>query len=115
MPSLYIILEKKIADADTYVNGDFLSKRNDEREEMAKRLEVRTLMSFFSTSRAEVESMLGEEAGSLGNNIEEKWFAAEEGLRTVNALLGNLKDSKLGDVACVEAELHEFVSVLETC
>ncbi|HKW64195.1 MAG TPA: hypothetical protein VJN89_16705 [Candidatus Acidoferrum sp.] len=112
MPSLYIVLDKKIPGADTGVDGNSLSKHNKELEKMAKGLGVKPLMGFFSTSKEEVESLVGEDAASL-DNIEEKWFAAEEGLLTVNALLGSLKASNLGDVARVEADLREFVSVLE--
>lgn len=113
MPSLYIVFEKKIPGADTCVNGNFLSKHNDELEKMAKRLGVRPLMSFFSASKDEVGSLLGDDAGSLGIDIEEKWFAAEEGLRTVKALLENLSSLKLKDVDRVEADLREFVGALE--
>ena len=42
----------------------------------------------------------------------EKWFGAEDGLCTVNALLENLGGFK-GDGDKVEAELQEFVCVLQ--
>ena len=116
MPSLYIVVEKKIPGADNYVNGNSLSKHNDELEKMAKRLGVKPLMSFFSMSNEELSSLEEEYAIDLGKakrTTADKWFTAEEGLRTVNALLENLTALKLKDAARVEADLREFVSVLE--
>jgi len=116
MPSLFIVLDRKIPGADTCVNGNFLSKHNDELEKMAKRLGVRPLMSFFSMSNEELALLEEEHAINLSktkSRTADTWFAGEEGLRTVNALLENLSGSKLKDVARVAAELREFVHVLE--
>jgi hypothetical protein len=60
MPSLYIILDKKIPGADTYVNGNFLPKHNDKLERMAKGLRVTPLMNFFSISKGEMSSLADE-------------------------------------------------------
>jgi hypothetical protein len=78
---------------------------------MAKGLGVTPLMNFFSTSKEELASLAGENEASL--NVVEKWFAAEDGLRTLNALLQNLAESDLGDKTRLESELREFVGVLE--
>lgn len=114
MPSFYIVLDKKIPGVDAYVNGTFLSKNSKELEQIAKRLKVRSLMGFFSTSPEEVSSLLEGSGVELKTVPEEKWFAAEEGLTTVNALLASLSESKLARADQVEAELREFVSLLET-
>lgn len=116
MPSLYIVLEKKIPGSDILVNGNFLSKHNDELEKMAKRLGVRPLMSFFSMSNEELSSLEEEYAIDLGkakSRTADTWFTAEEGLRTVNALQENLSTLRLKDADRVEADLREFVGVLE--
>jgi hypothetical protein len=110
--ALYIVLDRKIPGADTFVNGKSLAKHKDELEAMAKRLGVTPLMRFFSVSKEELESLKEEYEISL-KKAEEKWFSVEEGLRTVNALLQNLSGSKLKDVARVETDLREFVGVLE--
>ena len=114
MPSLYIVLEKKIPNVDVYVNGNFLSKHSKELEKLAKKSGVATLMSFFSTSPEETAYLVEKDVESLKGNAKysEKWFGAEDGLRTVQALLGNLTGLK-GDRDKVEAELQEFVRVLE--
>ncbi|HEV2194575.1 MAG TPA: hypothetical protein VGR55_03290 [Candidatus Acidoferrum sp.] len=73
-------------------------------------------MSFFSMSNEELSSLEEEYAIDLGkakSRTADTWFTAEEGLRTVNSLLGNLPVSKLKDAARVEADLREFVGVLE--
>lgn len=116
MPSLYIILDKKIPGADIYVNGNSLSKNSDELERMARRLEVRSLMSFFSVSNEELKALTEQYGVDISKGkaaSEEKWFAPEEGLRTVNSLLGSLAGSKLGHDDRVKLELLEFVRVLE--
>lgn len=114
--ALYIILDGKIPGVDTFVNGKFLAKNNNGLEEMAKRLGVRPLMSFFSMSNEELSSLEEECAIDLGkakSRTADTWFTAEEGLRTVNVLLENLSSSKLKDVAGVEADLREFARILE--
>lgn len=115
MPAFYIVLEKKIPNTDTSVNGNFLSKNSDALEKMAKKLGVQTLMSFFSASPDEIASLMEVDVDSIRGNpkYEEKWFAAEDGLRTVNALLENLSQSKMDQLDRGEADLREFVRFLE--
>lgn len=87
MPPFYIVLDKEIPGVDAYVNGSLLSKNNDELERIAKRLKVRSLMSFFSISPEEASSFAEGHGVELKSVPEENWFAADEGLTTVNALL----------------------------
>lgn len=114
--ALYIILERTIPGADICVNGKSLAKNNDELGRMAKRLGVTPLMEFFSCSKENLSS-LAEEHGANLDKIktahEERWFAAEEGLQAINALLRGLAKSKLPNVDRIEADLQEFVRVLE--
>jgi hypothetical protein len=115
MPSFYIILEKRIPNADIYVNGSFLSRNSDELERMANRLGVEPLMEFFSISSGEVVALMEEYASDFKkpDADQEKWFTAEEGLRTVSAILLGLDTSKLDHLDRIEAELREFEKVLE--
>jgi hypothetical protein len=116
MPSLYIVLERTIPNTDVYVNGRLLSKKIEELEQMAKRLGVTTLMGFFSTSRDELGSFLSEqdlESAANNSKYDEKWFTAEEGVRTVHALLESTAKSSVGDRDRITAELQEFASVLD--
>ncbi len=116
MSAFYVVLEKKTSNADVYVNGNFISKNSDALDKLAKQLGVRTLLSFFSASPEEIASLLEvESVDSIKDNSKyaKKWFAADEGLRTVNALLENLSGPGIGDLDRVEANLREFVRVLE--
>lgn len=87
MPSFYIVLDKEIPGVDAYVNGSLLSKNNDELERIAKRLKVRSLMSFFSISPEEASSFAEGHGVKLKSVPEENWFAADEGLTTRSELV----------------------------
>lgn len=111
----YIALEKTIPDVDTTVDGKMLSKSENELAEAANRLGVRPLMEFFSTSADEAEELLGDEVAGIDVPAAQ-WFSAEEGLKTVEALLAeadanpNLKPAKDDLLACQrvlgEAQKH---------
>jgi hypothetical protein len=116
MPSLFIILEKKIPNLDVYVNGSQLSKENTKIDLLAKRIGVTPLMGFFSAGPEELTGL----AEDLGLDVKakgltppkEKWFNAEEGLRTVRSLaeaLANLTNETHGQLL---SELGEFERVL---
>jgi len=116
MPSLFIILEKKIPNLEVYVNGSQLSKENTKLELLAKQMGVTPLMSFFSIDPEELTGLayefgLGVKTKSL-TPPKEKWFGAEEGLQTVRSLseaLANLTDETH---ARLLSELSEFERVL---
>jgi hypothetical protein len=102
--ALYIALEKKIPDVDAMIDGKMLSKAEKHLAEAAKRLGVRPLMDFFGTSADEAGDLLGEDVAGIDIPAAQ-WFSAEEGLRTVDALLaaadasaelGAAKDDLLG-------------------
>lgn len=84
--ALYIALEEKIPDVDTMIDGKMLSKAEKHLAKVAKRLGVRPLMDFFSTSADEAADLLGEEVAGMDIPAAQ-WFSAEEGLKTVEALL----------------------------
>jgi hypothetical protein len=116
MPAFYVVLETKTSNADVYVNGNFISKNSDALDKLAKQLGVRTLLSFFSASPEEIASLLEvESVDAIKDNSKyaEKWFAADEDLRTVHALLKSSAESSLDDRDRIAAELQEFAKVLE--
>src|SRR5213596_3595860 len=90
--ALYITLEKKIPDVDTMIDGKMLSKAEKHLAKSAKRLSVRPLMDFFSTSADEAADLLGEDVAGIDIPAAQ-WFSAEEGLRTVDALLAEADTS----------------------
>ena len=85
--ALYIVLEKRIPDVDTMVDGKMLSKSEKHLAAAANRLGVRALMEFFSTSADEAADLLGDDVADI-DIPPAKWFSAEEGLKTVDVLLG---------------------------
>jgi len=84
--ALYIALERKLPDVDTMIDGKMLSKVEKHLAKAAKRLGVRALEEFFSTSPEEAADLLGEDVAGIDIPAA-KWFSADEGLRTVDALL----------------------------
>src|ERR1041384_8230295 len=84
--ALYIALEKQIPDFDSVIDGKMLSKSEKQLAAAAKRLGVRPLMEFFSTSAEEAEDLLGEDVGGIDIPASQ-WFSPEEGLKTVEGLL----------------------------
>jgi hypothetical protein len=117
MPSYYIVLEKKIPNLDVYVNGNALSEDSDSLEEVAKKIGVPSLLSFFSASPEEVNSPLGDDgetAESLGIKVPtRKWFSAKEGLNTVRKLINHLEESEQSGSKQAISNLKEFERVLE--
>ncbi len=84
--ALYIALEKNIPGVDTMIDGKMLSKAEKHLASAAKRLGVRPLMEFFSTSSDEAADLLGDDVAGIDIPAAQ-WFSAEEGLKTVEALL----------------------------
>jgi hypothetical protein len=117
MPALYIVLEKKIPNLDPMVNGNWLSKESVTLEKLAKKLKVIPLMDFFSASPDEVAFLMENmEEGSTdisNRNTQEQWFAAEDGLKTISALLENVEMIKLSSASHVRDDLRDFERVLE--
>jgi hypothetical protein len=107
--ALYVVLEKELPGVDTLLDGKMLSKAEKDLEEAATRLGVRPLMEFFSVSADEVSDLLGDDAAGLDIPAQQ-WFAAEEGLRTVDALLGEADSSAKLRVA--KDDLLDFQRVL---
>jgi hypothetical protein len=118
MPSYYIVLEKKIPNLDVYVNGNALSRDSDSLEKLAKKIGVPSLLSFFSVSPEEVNSLLGDDGEttkSLGIKAPaKKWFSAKEGLDTVRKLIDHLEKSEQAESKQAISNLKEFERVLES-
>jgi hypothetical protein len=116
MPSYYIVLENDIPSLDVYVNGNALSRDSDALENLAKKIGVTSLLSFFSASPEEVNSLLeeGETVESLGIKVPaKKWFSAKEGLNTVKKLIGHLEKLEAPKGKQILGNLKEFERVLE--
>ena len=116
--SLYIVVEGEDPGYDIFVNGQALARNEDALERLAHKLSVAPLLEFFSADRNSMALLLDQGAGSpeWANHLPQpQWFAPDEGLRTVRALLDFLAMAPVAlgsDSAAIERELREYESVL---
>jgi hypothetical protein len=117
MPAYYIVLEKEISNFNVYVNGNTLSQESDFLERLAKQIGAAPLLSFFSVSPAQLESLVeghGETIENLGIKAPaEQWFSAEDGLNTVRKLINDLETLEPARSNRLVSNLKEFERVLE--
>lgn len=107
------MLERQIPGFDHAVNGKALAKSSEQLDSIANEKSLPTLMSFFSISADELTDFADEHGVSLKQPPpSEKWFSADDGLKTVNGLIDAAGRDKLD--ARIIADLQEFKAVLET-
>lgn len=103
--ALFIVLEKEIPGIDSSsVGGKFLSRHLDLLDEHCRALHVRPLSEFISISQEEAAAFIeGEDEQMEDLSLpSEKWFDADEGLRTIQALLQHAKSGNLVDQQLME-------------
>ena len=116
--SLYIVVEGEDPGFDTFVNGHALARNEDALEQLARRLQVRSLLDFFSADENSMALLLEQGAATPGwarNLPQPQWYSAPEGLLTVRALIDFLVETPaaLGsETQPVLAELREYERVL---
>lgn len=95
--ALFITLAREIPGIDaSSVGGKFLARNLDWLDEAAKKLVVRPLSELISAKPEDVAAFLegeGQDATDL-SLPQEQWFDAEEGLRTIEALLRHVESEK---------------------
>lgn len=108
--ALYIVLNRKIPDFDTFVNGKALSRHEETLSNLALKLGVRPLIEFFSLDPEE------DDFEEFGFQPEEtQWYSPSEGLITVRALLAALPSLGLDllETQDIQEDLEEFERVLQ--
>lgn len=116
---MYIVVQGEDPGYDTFVNGRSLARHEDALERLALRLGVRPLIEFFSADENSMALLIEEGAGNqdlLRRLPPPQWYAAGEGLKTIRALISELKHEpqQLGtEGARVLSELSECARVLE--
>jgi hypothetical protein len=116
--SLYIVVEGEDPGFDIFVNGQAMARNEDALEQLAARLHVSPLLDFFSADENSMALLLEQGAGNpewVRHLPQPQWFKADDGLRTVRALIQFLADTPaaLGsDTQPVLAELREYERVL---
>ena len=91
--ALYIALESEIPGLDIMIDGKMLNEAEKQLADVARRLGVRPLMDFFSTTADEATDLLGDDVADIDIPPAE-WFSADEGLKTIDALLAEVDDSR---------------------
>ena len=115
---MYIVVEGEDPGYDIYVNGRSLARHEDALERLALHLGVRPLIEFFSADENSMSLLIEEGAGNpdlIKRLPPPQWYAAGDGLATVEALLQTLRDEpqQLGSEGVqVVAELEEYARVL---
>ncbi len=116
--SMYIVVEGNDPGYDIFVNGRALARHEDAVERLALRLGVKPLIEFFSADENSMALLIAEGAGNpdlLKRLPPPQWYAPQDGLTTVAALVAALRDEpqQLGtEGALVLAELEEYERVL---
>ena len=117
--SMYIVVEGDDPGYDIFVNGRALARHEDALERIALRLGVRPLIEFFSADENSMALLIEEGAGNpelMKKLPPPQWFAPDDGLETVRALVDVLRDDpqQLGtEGPQVLSELLEYARVLE--
>ena len=116
--SMYIVVEGDDPGFDIFVNGRALARHEDSVEKLALSLGVRPLIEFFSADENSMSLLIEEGAGDselIRRLPPTQWYAGGEGLATVAALTGALREVPhlLGtEGPQVLEELEEFARVL---
>ena len=117
--SMYIVVEGEDPGFDIFVNGRALARHEDALERLALKLGVRPLIEFFSADENSMALLIEEGGGNpelMRRLPPPQWYAADDGLATVLALVAALQDDPqlLGtEGPQVLSELEEYARVLE--
>jgi len=116
---MYIVVEGEDPGFNIFVNGRHLARYESAIEELALSLNVRPLLEFFSADENSMLLLIEEGAGNpdlLPRLPPPQWYAADDGLRTVTALISAIESDphQLGSEGpAVLQELHEYEVVLQ--
>jgi hypothetical protein len=113
--ALFVSLERDIPGIDaSSVSGKALSRNLDWLNEACQKLNVRPVGELISVNPEEAAAFLEEEGGGVdGFRLPaEQWFEAEEGLRTIEALLQHSESQKPAERNLLE-DLKSCKGVLE--
>ena len=117
--SMYIVVEGEDPGYDIFVNGRALARHEDALERVALRLGVKPMIDFFSADENSMSLLIEEGAGNpdlMRRLPPPQWYSPSDGLATVKALIGALRDDpqQLGtEGPQVLSELEEYDCVLE--
>jgi hypothetical protein len=117
--SMYIVVEGEDPGYNIYVNGRLLARYESAIERLALSLGVRPLLEFFSADENSMALLIEEGGGNpelLKRLPPPQWYRPEDGIATVNALVGALEADPLqlgSEGPEVLSELREYAVVLK--
>jgi hypothetical protein len=117
--SMYIVVEGEDPGFDIFVNGRSLARHEDALERLALRLGLKPLIEFFSADENSMSLLIEEGAGNdelLRRLPPPQWYLPDDGLATVQALIGALEadPQQLGtEGEQVLSELLQYARVLK--
>lgn len=108
----YIVLDNREPGFDVYVNGRFIAKEANRLDAACIELGIPQLEHFIAMSGKDISEMLGEDM-DIPKGEGERWFAAEEGLAFVNALIAHIqaRPKTVRSPEGILAELAEYADV----
>jgi len=115
---MYIVVEGEDPGYNIYVNGRVLARYESAVEKLALELGVKPLLEFFSADENSMALLIQEGGGNpdlLRSLPPPQWYPAQEGLRTLAALIAALESDphQLGSEGPeVLSELREYAAVL---
>jgi len=111
----YIVLEKKVAGCHPEINGKAMGHSGKLLNGIAKEAGVTPLMDFFATSPGDLATFANDNGIEMdeGAMPAEKWFRAEDGLKTVSVLIKAVSDKKLDRASEIVDDLRSFERVLQ--
>jgi hypothetical protein len=107
----FIVLDKKKAGLDAFVNGKAISRDARAIEKITKKLKIADINDFTSFAAAAAEFGVDPDAPGA----QEKWFAADEGLTWVLALQKHIneKPNSVKNASAVLSDLEEYEGLLK--
>ena len=113
MGALFIAFEHEIDDVDLSPHAIALVEHREFLEEIAEAAHVPTLMYFFHKSADDLDEFVDDDYNEDGGDEgEELWFEAGEGVATLEALAHHFEDHPSEAPDEVEDELAAFLAIL---
>lgn len=115
---MYIVVEGEDPGYDIFVNGRALARNEDALERVAINIGTRPLIEYFSADQNSMALLIEEGAGDpdlIDKLLPPQWYAAKDGLATVQALLAQIarEPAELGsETELIREELQEYEVVL---
>lgn len=113
--SIYIVLDNADPGFNTHVIGRAIANELDGLDEICDSLGVQRLSSFLGQSMEEIMDLLGEDIDVPdGEDVNEQWFNAVDGVIFIERLLGTLKSGSdlVGNIDDLLFELEQCRDVL---